>query len=314
MQIFTTKVNKFAHPLFSKVLKLVFVKKVRQGDRFYYYLVQSIRNGSKTTHRTIKRLTAEEANDPEFVDRFLKENPWLNSYLGALIVAAGKSTRLYPLTKDMPKCLIEIGGKTIIARNIDALLKNNVHDIIIVTGFGEDKFSEHIGNRVRCIYNPFSEVTGILASTWFGLKEIQNDFIFSYSDIIYDSDILKGIIEYPAKCVIGVKKQSISRDSEKVKIRGKGVTAISKDMPEFEADGEFIGIAKFAGSAVKAFRNTVEELARENTFPEYDFINAIERLLLKGHKIAPYLVDKNKKWIDVDSLDRLEEVKKYFSG
>ena len=291
---------------------MVFIKKVRQGNLIYYYLVQSIRNGSKTTHRTIKRLTAEEAKDPVFVNRFLKENPWLSTKLQALIVAAGKSTRLYPLTKDMPKSLIEIGGKTIIARNIGALLKNNVQDIIVVTGFGEDKLLEHIGNRGRCIYNPFFEVTGILASTWLGLREIRNDFIFSYSDIIYDADILKGIIEYPAKCVIGVRKHSISRDSEKVKIHGKRVTAISKDMSEFEADGEFIGIAKFIGSAAKAFRSIVEELARENTFPEYDFINAIERLLLKGHKITPYRVEKNKKWIDIDSLDRLEEAKKLF--
>jgi len=291
---------------------LAFVKEVRHGKKTYYYLVQSIRNGDKTSHKTIKRLTAEEASDPEFIDRFLKENTSLSSNLQALILAAGKSTRLYPLTKDMPKSLIEIGGKTIITWNIDALLKNNVRDIIIVTGFGEDKLSKHIGNRGRCIYNPFSEVAGILASTWLGLKDIRNNFIFSYSDIVYDADILKGIIEYPAKCVIGVKKRNMSRDSEKVKIRGKQVTAISKDMPEFEADGEFIGIAKFTGSSVKAFRSTVEELARENTFPEYAFINAIERLLLKGHKITPYLVDKSKKWIDIDSLDRLEEAKKHF--
>ena len=296
------------------MLELVFIKKVERGDKVYYYLVQSIRNGDKTSHRTIKRVTAEEAGDPGFIVRFMDENPWLNSKLQALIVAAGKSTRLYPLTKDMPKCLIQIGGETIIARHIDALQKNNVGDIIVVTGFGEDKLSEHIGNRGRCIqiYNPFFEVTGILASTWLGLKAIRNDFIFSYSDIIYDADILNGIIEYPAKCVIGVTEHSISRDSEKVKIRGKRVTAISKDMSEFEADGEFIGIAKFSGSAVKAFRSTVDELARENTFPEYDFINAIERLLLKGQKIAPYIVEKNRKWIDIDSLDRLEVAKKIF--
>ena len=142
----------------------------------------------------------------------------------------------------MPKCLIDVSGKTIIARNIDILLKNKVGDIIVVTGFGEDKLSEHIGTRGRCIqiYNPLFEVTGILASTWLGLKAIQNDFIFSYSDIIYDADILKGLLEYPAKCVIGVTEHSISRDSEKVKIRGKRVTAISKDMSEYEADGEFI--------------------------------------------------------------------------
>ena len=296
------------------MLELVFIKKVERGDKVYYYLVQSIRNGDKTSHRTIKRVTAEEAGDPGFIVRFMDENPWLNSKLQALIVAAGKSTRLYPLTKDMPKCLIQIGGETIIARHIDALQKNNVGDIIVVTGFGEDKLSEHIGNRGRCIqiYNPFFEVTGILASTWLGLKAIRNDFIFSYSDIIYDADILKGLIEYPAKCVIGLTEHSITRDSEKVKISGKRVTAISKDMSEFEADGEFIGIAKFSGSAVKAFRSTVDELARENTFPEYDFINAIERLLLKGQKIAPYIVEKNRKWIDIDSLDRLEVAKKIF--
>ena len=89
------------------------------------------------------------------------------------------------------------------------------------------------------------------------------------------------------------------------------MTAISKDMSEFESDSEFIGIAKFVGPAAKSFRSTVEELARENTFPEYDFINAIERLLLKGQKIVPYFVGAEK-WIDIDSLDRLEEAKRYF--
>ena len=63
---------------------------------------------------------------------------------------------------------------------------------------------------------------------------------------------------------------------------------------------------------MNAFRSTVDELARENTFPEYDFINAIERFLLKGQKIAPYVVPKNRKWLDVDSLDRLEVAKKIF--
>jgi len=43
-----------------------------------------------------------------------------------------------------------------------------------------------------------------------------------------------------------------------------------------------------------------------------DFINAIERLLLKGHKIAPYVIDSKRKWIDVDSLDRLEVAKRIF--
>ena len=51
-------------------------------------------------------------------------------------------------------------------------IKNNVQDIIVVTSFGEDRLSEHIGNRGRCIYNPFFEVTGILASTWLDLKKL----------------------------------------------------------------------------------------------------------------------------------------------
>ena len=96
------------------MLELVFIKKVERDDKIYYYLVQSIRNGDKTSHRTIKRVTAEEAGDPGFIVRFMDENPWLNSKLQALIVAAGKSTRLYPLTKDMPKCLIQIGGEMIL--------------------------------------------------------------------------------------------------------------------------------------------------------------------------------------------------------
>ncbi len=84
----------------------------------------------------------------------------------------------------MPKCLIELGGKTVIARDIDVLLKNNIPDIIpdiiIMTCFGEDKLSEHIGKRGRGIYKPLSEVSGILASTWLGLKETPKKYLYNY--------------------------------------------------------------------------------------------------------------------------------------
>ena len=53
----------------------------------------------------------------------------------AIILAAGIASRLRPLTNDRPKCLLKIGDRSLLERTIDALLENNIREIIIVTGY-----------------------------------------------------------------------------------------------------------------------------------------------------------------------------------
>ena len=53
----------------------------------------------------------------------------------AIILAAGIASRLRPLTNDRPKCLLNIGTRSLLERTIDALLINNIREVVIVTGY-----------------------------------------------------------------------------------------------------------------------------------------------------------------------------------
>ena len=59
----------------------------------------------------------------------------------AIFIAAGQGSRLGDITKDLPKPLIDVNGKSIIQRQIDLLRQNNIHEIIIVTGYKKEKFT-----------------------------------------------------------------------------------------------------------------------------------------------------------------------------
>ena len=77
--------------------------------------------------------TAEDSN---FITNFLKDNPgYQTSGVKAIILAAGKSIRLYPYSQDLPKPLVPIGGQPILQRIIYSLKQYGIHDIIVITGF-----------------------------------------------------------------------------------------------------------------------------------------------------------------------------------
>ena len=65
----------------------------------------------------------------------------------AVILAAGVSRRLYPLTYDMPKCLIKVGEKPIINHQLDSLKNSGINDIIIVVGYHREILIDHINTN-----------------------------------------------------------------------------------------------------------------------------------------------------------------------
>ena len=77
----------------------------------------------------------------------------------ALILASGVGKRLYPLTKDKPKALLEIGGKTLLERHIQNLNNCGISDVVIVVGCFADKIEQACGAGIKYIYNPFDEIS-----------------------------------------------------------------------------------------------------------------------------------------------------------
>ena len=110
----------------------------------------------------------------------------------AIIIAAGIGSRLGDLTKDLPKPLIDINGKSILERQIELFKKFGINEIFIVTGYKNNKikFSD-----INCVYNSEYQQTEQIGSLMKARNEISGDVIISFGDILFEEKILEELLE-----------------------------------------------------------------------------------------------------------------------
>ena len=104
----------------------------------------------------------------------------------AFIIAAGLGSRLRPYTKNLPKCLVKIGNKTILDSQLEVYRSLNIKNINIIVGFKKNKFKN---KEVNYIYNKNFKKNNILESLFCASKKINKKCIISYSDIIFKKSI-----------------------------------------------------------------------------------------------------------------------------
>jgi len=113
----------------------------------------------------------------------------------AIIMAAGRATRLLPLTKEIPQCLLKIGKKTILEIQIDNLRKVGIDDIIVITGYFSEKVESLCKKiKTKTLFNPFYDISGTALTLWVAREELKEGFVFLYSDILFDESIVKGLL------------------------------------------------------------------------------------------------------------------------
>jgi choline kinase len=280
---------------------MVFIKRIISGSKTYYYLVRSYRLEGEVHQEIIKKLTPEQANNPDFISQYLEENPQLKKTdMKAIILAAGKSIRLYPYSQDLPKSLIPIGEKPILRYTIDALKMNGIFDILLVAGFQGQKIRETFKNDVRYIFNPFYTISNILASLWAAYSEMKSPLMILYGDILFDSNIIAELIQDPNEISLVITASSIDNESEKVIVKDEFVSEIGKEILISSNEiFEFAGIIKFGQEGVRILHDTIEEMAQEEGFLEMQLPALIQRLIHKGHQISFQITSANK-WIDID--------------
>ena len=101
----------------------------------------------------------------------------------AIILAAGKGSRLLPLTADRPKCLIELNGRSLLEWQLDCLFEAGIAEMVVVTGFRPDLVEAALEARgpdrgsVATLFNPFFHVADNLGSAWMALSAMDREFL-----------------------------------------------------------------------------------------------------------------------------------------
>jgi L-glutamine-phosphate cytidylyltransferase len=189
-----------------------------------------------------------------------------------IILAAGQGKRLLPLTADVPKALLDIHGRTLIGRQIDAFAACGLTDFVVVTGYGSRRMDDALaaiakahGISVRTVFNPFYGVADNLASCWMARHEMTGDFIQVNGDNVFRADLVERLLAAPEAPVTVVvnHKDAYDTDDMKVMLDAGRLTEIGKTLPVDTVDGEAIGFYIFRGAGGVAYVETLENAMRE---------------------------------------------------
>lgn len=224
----------------------------------------------------------------------------------AFLLAAGRARRLYPLTKDIPKCLLRVGGRTLLERQVELVKACGIDDITVVTGHHAEKIHGVLGRTVKYVYNPYFAATADIVSLWCLRKLMRGSFLYLHSDVLFSRGILERLLERDGEDMcLAVDPKPCDAEDEKVRVMGDLVVEIGKTIPPGRAFGEFIGIARLSDEAAPRLREALEFLV-DNGRLEVQCTEAIQRLIGQGNRVEMCTVT-GFPWTEIDFYRDLEE-------
>src|SRR5262245_22140836 len=182
-----------------------------------------------------------------------------------IILAAGKGSRLNGTAADKPKCLVEVGGLTLIERQIRALERVGIDEITVVVGSGADRVRSVCGRRATYLENGRFAETNSLYSLWMARALLKDGFIVLNCDVLFHPTLLTDLLTSPHQDALLIAYREADQplygeEEMKVRVRGGRVVDLSKTMDPTEADGENLGIVKFGADGVPILVEIMDRL------------------------------------------------------
>lgn len=186
----------------------------------------------------------------------------------AIILAAGQGTRLKKYTEDLPKGMLTFRGKTIIERQIEMYRRQGIRHIIVVRGFAADRISY---DGIVYYDNKDYADTNMVESLMAAKQEFDDDVIVSYSDILFEERLLKGMMESSANFTAAVDVRwkpywlkrygKVDFDTESLSLdKDDNITELGLESPDLDAiDARYIGLLKFSKKGLVCINEILEE-------------------------------------------------------
>jgi len=218
--------------------------------------------------------------------------------LKGCILAAGKGTRLLPLTETKPKPLIPIAGKPLLQHSIEMFRENSITKILLIVGHYKEKIQEFFGNGedlgVELSYIEQKEFLGTAHATDLA-KDFtgQDPFLLFYGDQYMDSQIFEKVVnEFSTNKYDGLISAKHMQDPTKWGILKSGDEGLLEKIIEKPPDNRY---GNLANAGVYIFNQDIFEgiaNTEKSVRGEYELTDSIQ-----------YLVDKKKKIKIVDISD-----------
>jgi choline kinase len=224
----------------------------------------------------------------------------------AIILAAGTGTRLMPLTKDIPKPLLEIGDISLMERMMITCISNDVNEFIIVLGHKKERVLEKIDYltekynvKIEFIENKKYSQTNTSCSVHLATKGLDDDILIINGDNVVDERIISGLVKINETALVVDNFKDLNEESFKLRIKNNIIMEIGKGIDIDTASGEFIGISKVSKDDLNLFNSLLDDLIAEDVQNYYDL--AYKDLSKKSN--MQYFYTDGLKWTEIDDIN-----------
>lgn len=243
----------------------------------------------------------------------------------AIILAAGMGKRLGEYTKDNTKCMLPINGIRLIDRTLTILSHLHIRKVTVVIGYKGENLKNYIGDRysrnldIEYINNPIYDKTNNIYSLSLAEdKMVEDDTLLFESDLIYEEEIVRKLVENPNPNLALVAKWEYWMDGTVVRIDKDCniLSFVSKDMFDFHHTEEYyktINIYKFSKEFAKnkyiPFLQAYCKAWGNNEYYEevLKVLTFLNRTELKALPI------EGEKWYEIDDVQDLDIAETIFA-
>ena len=246
-----------------------------------------------------------------------------------IVIGAGRGQRLMPTTAEVPKCFAEVAGRRMLDWTLDAFRANGLERVCFVGGYQIEKVKEAYPDFVFR-HNADWQNNNILASLFHAQDLMDEPFICCYSDVLFTAEIIARLAASQDDMALGVDTAWLARyehrsdhppdDAEKVTVADRQITRIHRQIPEGDAYGEYIGVAKFSADGAARLRGHYlrcrEQFAgrpwREaSVFEKAYKILLFQEMIEAGERFVH--VDTPGGYIEVDTQQDFEYARRYWT-
>ena len=228
-----------------------------------------------------------------------------------LIMAAGRGTRLSRYLSGNPKCMVDIGGGSLIQYTVKLLEKKGIQDIGIILGYRHDVIKKELSvcEGIQYFYNPFFDVTNSIASAWFAKEFFTNDdMILMNGDVYLEETLLDQIFASQRNPVLFSDETRKEEADYKFYYENNILKKYGKELKGNDVTGEYIGIARINSNFIEQFRTQMELMISVQKHSVW-WENILYELSKKQNI---YVEDIGQRfWAEVDYIEDYERILKY---
>jgi choline kinase len=239
----------------------------------------------------------------------------------AIVIGAGRGSRLRHLTEEIPKTLVPILGRPMLDSVLDALAAGGLTppEVIFICGYLKEKIQARYP-QLHYVENTEWERNNILASLMYAREHMLGGFVSTYADIVYRPEIVaelsKSEHDLTLVCDTGWRRRYTGRsqhpetDAEKMRAEGSRVVQVSRHIASEEAAGEFIGVLKASPAGAARLCAAYDEaratfagkVFREGrTFEKAYLIDLLQHMLERGEVM--HRIDTDGGYMEIDTLE-----------